>query len=131
MPASFLEVPDPAVENRRMSRFISRFVSGDSRSRIYGTMAGMYSLVAVSWYFPLTITKIVAYENYFEHLRVSEDVFQLLALVPALAFLTYVILFTWYQTKTVGAGRGWKSKSRVIEVNKVGVKKVFGFMLKS
>ena len=76
MPASFLEVPDPVVENRRMSRFISRFVSGDSRSRIYGTMAGMYSLVAVSWYFPLTITKIVAYENYFEHLRASEDAFQ-------------------------------------------------------
>ena len=45
MPASFLEVPHPAQhhENRRMSRFISRFVSGDSRSRIYGTMAGLGS----------------------------------------------------------------------------------------
>ena len=61
MPATFLEVPDPAQhaqQNRRMSRLISRFVSGDSRSRIYGTMAGLYSLVAVSWYFPLTITKV-------------------------------------------------------------------------
>ena len=62
MPASFLEVPDPSAQhetqNRKLSRLMSRFVSGDSRSRIYGTMAGLYSLVAVSWYFPLTITKV-------------------------------------------------------------------------
>ena len=62
MPTSFLEVPEPAVrdeqQNRKLSRLVSRFVSGDSRSRIYGTMAGLYSLVAVSWYFPLTITKV-------------------------------------------------------------------------
>ena len=62
MPTSFLEVPDPSAQhepqNRKLSRLMSRFVSGDSRSRIYGTMAGLYSLVAVSWYFPLTITKV-------------------------------------------------------------------------
>ena len=72
MPASFLEVPDPASQheakdNRRMSRLISRYVSGDSRTRIYGTMAGLYSLVAVSWYFPLTVTKgvkLLEFENF-------------------------------------------------------------------
>ena len=62
MPTAFLEVPDPSAQheqqNRKLSRLMSRFVSGDSRSRIYGTMAGLYSLVAVSWYFPLTITKV-------------------------------------------------------------------------
>ena len=63
--------------------------------------------------------KIVAYENYFEHLTASEDAFQLLALVPAVVFLAYVILFTRYQTKTLRAGKEWKSKSRVIEVDKV------------
>ena len=62
MPTAFLEVPDTSAQheqqNRKLSRLMSRFVSGDSRSRIYGTMAGLYSLVAVSWYFPLTITKV-------------------------------------------------------------------------
>ena len=62
MPTAFLEVPDPSAQheqqNRKLLRLMSRFVSGDSRSRIYGTMAGLYSLVAVSWYFPLTITKV-------------------------------------------------------------------------
>ena len=43
----------------------------------------------------------------------------MLALVPAVAFLTYVILFTTYQTKTM-EGREWKSERRVLEVHKVG-----------
>ena len=64
--------------------------------------------------------KIVAYDNYFEHLRSSEDSFQLLTLVPAVAFLTYVILFTRCQTKKLKSGKEWESKRRVTEVNKVG-----------
>ena len=46
--------------------------------------------------------------------------FQLLALVPALAFLTYVIMFTWHQTKRVEVGREWKSERSVLKVHKVG-----------
>ena len=62
MPVTFPDVPDPGQHQKpriAMSRFISRvFVSGDTRSRIYSTMAGLYMLVIVSWYLPLAMTKV-------------------------------------------------------------------------
>ena len=64
--------------------------------------------------------KIIAYDNYFTYMRKSEDVFQMLILVPAVAFLTYVISFTTYQRKMIARGE-WKPKSKqVLEVHKVG-----------
>ena len=69
----------------------------------------------------IPLFKIIAYENYFTYMRASEDVFQMLILIPAVAFLTYVISFTTYQRKMHARGE-WNSKSRqVLEVHKVGV----------
>ena len=57
---------------------------------------------------------------YDQHLKASDETFNLLALVPAIAFLLYVILFTTCQTKKAEAGLGWKSKIRVSEAHEVG-----------
>ena len=57
---------------------------------------------------------------YDQHLKASDETFNLLALVPAIAFLLYVILFTTYQRKKVEAGLGWKSRNRVGEAHEVG-----------
>ena len=82
-------------------------------ARLSASMASLYAMAVVTWYLAMAAIKIIAYESYFHYL--DEDIFEAGLLLPAIAFLAYVIGFTAYQSK-----KGeWNSGRMVADNDKV------------
>ena len=92
---------------------VSREMSNSGLHHIYGRMASLYAMAVVTWYLAMAATKIITYESYFHYL--DEDIFEAGLLLPAIAFLAYVIGFTAYQNQ-----KGeWNSGRMVADNDKV------------
>jgi len=89
---------------------VSREMSNSGLHHIYGRMASLYAMAVVTWYLAMAATKIITYESYFQYL--DEDIFEAGLLLPAIAFLAYVIGFTTYQNQ-----RGEWNSGRMVTDN--------------
>ena len=74
-------------------------------------------LFFIQWPPAIVATKMIAYENFFYHL--NEDALHICYITVAIAFIVYVLVFTYFQKKSVQKSGRWESKRMVVEHHKV------------
>ena len=52
-----------------------------ARAHLYKSLTSLYAMVMITWYLALASTKIISYDNYFNHL--NEDIFEVIMISVA------------------------------------------------
>ena len=103
----------PSVHIERPHFHPHHLLSQETRHRIYNTVMTLYVMVTVAVYISISVTKIIAYENFFYYLH--EDWWHVVMLTTAIAFIVYVLVFAHVQKRTVLKKGHWESKRMVVE----------------